>query len=301
MGTIAFDTTFSRALDIYKESWKVLVPIAIVFNLIIGVVAAVLVLAGLAGGGLAGFAGGGAIGAGVGALVGMVVGMLILVAISVPVSLIQSGVLVRGAGDYDDGGTPAIGEVLEASKPWGGLINTAFLLAAIAIGLVILFIIPIIGWFGVPILAVYLFTRWSLTVPVIVYEGRSGKDAMDRSAELVSGQFWVVLGISVVGGIAIGIVTNILGKIVSVVIPSSLSMVETVVGIGINGIGAPFMAMLMLLMYRQATGGAAAGGSDVEAYAAAPVTPAAPAAPAAPIEPAAPAEPTPPAEPNPGQ
>lgn len=48
---------------------------------------------------------------------------------------------------------------------------------------------------------VILFTRWSLSVPVVMLERRSPREAMRRSRELVRGRSWSVFGVLVCVGV----------------------------------------------------------------------------------------------------
>jgi hypothetical protein len=72
-----------------------------------------------------------------------------------------------------------------AWKRAGGLLGVS-LLTGIGVG---------VGLFLLVIPGLILFTRWSLAVPAVVLEGRSPRDAMRRSSELVKGHGWKVFAI----------------------------------------------------------------------------------------------------------
>jgi glycerophosphoryl diester phosphodiesterase family protein len=52
-----------------------------------------------------------------------------------------------------------------------------------------------VGLFLLVVPGLILFTRWSLAVPAVMLEGRSPREAMRRSAELVNGHGWQVFAI----------------------------------------------------------------------------------------------------------
>jgi hypothetical protein len=72
-----------------------------------------------------------------------------------------------------------------AWKRAGGLLGVS-LLTGIGVG---------VGLFLLVIPGLILFTRWSLAVPAVMLEGRSPRDAMRRSSELVKGHEWKVFAI----------------------------------------------------------------------------------------------------------
>jgi hypothetical protein len=72
-----------------------------------------------------------------------------------------------------------------AWKRAGGLLGVS-LLTGIGVG---------VGLFLLVIPGLILFTRWSLAVPAVMLEGRSPRDAMRRSSELVKGHGWKVFAI----------------------------------------------------------------------------------------------------------
>jgi len=78
------------------------------------------------------------------------------------------------------------GGVLRAAWNRAGALLGVSLLAGIGVG---------VGLFLLVVPGLILFTRWSLAVPVVMLEGRSPRDALRRSAELVKGHGWQVFAV----------------------------------------------------------------------------------------------------------
>lgn len=58
-----------------------------------------------------------------------------------------------------------------------------------------------------------LFTQWSLAVPAVMIEGRSPRDAMRRSRELVHGHGWQVFAVFAAVTVAAGLVSYALERV----------------------------------------------------------------------------------------
>jgi Membrane domain of glycerophosphoryl diester phosphodiesterase len=78
------------------------------------------------------------------------------------------------------------GSVLHAAWKRAGALLGVSLLTGIGVG---------VGLFLLVVPGLILFTRWSLAVPAVMLEGRSPRNAMRRSAELVRGHGWQVFAI----------------------------------------------------------------------------------------------------------
>ena len=88
-----------------------------------------------------------------------------------------------------------IGELYSRVGPRLPALISAGVLAAIAIGIGFILIVP----------GLFLLTRWCLIVPAIVLEKKSAGDSFGRSNELVKGASWPVLGVIVITGLIAGI------------------------------------------------------------------------------------------------
>jgi hypothetical protein len=97
---------------------------------------------------------------------------------------VVQGALVNAVDD-DRKHRPArsVQALLGDVRPRFGALLCISVLTGVGVGLGLLFLV-------VP--GVILFTRWSLSVPVVMLEGLSPRAAMRRSSELVRGRFWRV-------------------------------------------------------------------------------------------------------------
>jgi len=78
----------------------------------------------------------------------------------------------------------------------GGVMHAAWKRAGALLGVSLLTGIGVgVGLFLLVVPGLILFTRWSLAVPAVMLEGRSPRNAMRRSAELVRGHGWQVFAI----------------------------------------------------------------------------------------------------------
>jgi hypothetical protein len=78
------------------------------------------------------------------------------------------------------------GSAMHAAWKRAGALLGVSLLTGVGVGVgLILLVVP----------GLFLFTRWSLAVPAVMLEGRSPREAMRRSAELVKGHGWQVFAI----------------------------------------------------------------------------------------------------------
>lgn len=103
--------------------------------------------------------------------------------------------------------------------------------------LIVLMAITIIG---IPF-AVYYSVKWGFVPQAIVLEGRSLRDAMSRSSDLVKGQWWRVLGIMIV----VGIISAVLGGILN----SILGLLPIVGIIVAQALIAPVVPIAQTLLY----------------------------------------------------
>jgi hypothetical protein len=124
--------------------------------------------------------------------------------IAVLISAVLQAAILRAAAQATIGDPVDV----EASYRYGLKRLWSVILVSILVGLVvaggfILLVIP-----GI-IFLVFL----SVSIPVLIVEGRRGTQAMGRSWNLVKGNFWHAFGVIVVAAIIVGIISGIIGAI----------------------------------------------------------------------------------------
>jgi hypothetical protein len=131
----------------------------------------------------------------------------------------------------------AIQSGLEAFRPV--FIAVVIGAAGVFVG-ILFFILPGI-WLGV---------RWYLAPQAVVVDGRRGVGALERSAELVSGQWWRVLGVLLFAFIATGIAQAAVQTPFTVLADLANSSALTLMGQMVSlALTAPFQALMLTLLY----------------------------------------------------
>jgi hypothetical protein len=134
------------------------------------------------------------------ALLAGAIGALIAVLIS---AVLQAAILRAAAqatiGDPVD---------VEASYRYGLKRLWSVILVSILVGLVVA-----IGFILLVIPGIIFLVFLSVSIPVLIVEGRRGTDAMGRSWNLVKGNFWHAFGVIVVAALIVGIISGIIGAI----------------------------------------------------------------------------------------
>jgi hypothetical protein len=148
----------------------------------------------------------------------------------------------------------SLGETVRAATPYLGAVAGASILAGIAITIgLILIIVP----------GLYLITIWAVIVPVIVLEQSGVMASFGRSHELVRGRGWHVFGTLVLTWLILLAVNLILGVIFAA-LPDWLGRGLSSV---ISGtIVAPFIALVVTLVYYRLSGTAQVPAAPGENY-----------------------------------
>ena len=153
------------------------------------------------------------------------------------------GALVEAVSDVRDGRADLeVKEIYDRVRGRLPALIVAGLLAGlgIAVGFILL-IVP----------GLYLLTRWSMIVPVIVLEGRSAGDSFGRSWEVVRRDAWKVFGLILITVFAAAIASGVLQTLL-LFLPAFLS---TWLGSAIaNSIVTPFVATAWTLAYYRLAG-----------------------------------------------
>jgi hypothetical protein len=203
-----------EAWELYKDQWKHLISVALIFYLLVGLVT--LLLSAI-------FGWLGAIAAAFVSLVGF---------------FWLQGALVEAVADVRDGRADlSIADTLRRVQPRIWAIAAAGILAAlgILIGLVLL-IVP----------GLVLLTWWSVILPVIVLERTAVMESFGRSRELVRGSGWNVFGLIVLTVLVL-IAISIVVAIAFLWLPDSIQTYVT--DVVANTLTAPFIALAWTLMY----------------------------------------------------
>ncbi|MEV0617059.1 glycerophosphoryl diester phosphodiesterase membrane domain-containing protein [Nonomuraea sp. NPDC050404] len=203
-------------------------------------------------------------------ILGQYGGSLISAAIQFVVVTLLTGVLTRILGRAVFGGNLGAGEAWRLVKGRSpALFGVVALMSAIMLVPVVLYVLLMVviatnitagdlGWvlgltflFIIAYIAYYLFfkTRFAFAPAAVVLEGRGPIDAMRRSWNLVTGDFWRVLGILLLTMILVGLVGGILtvpftlvGTALGMFGPSSAGMMVVVAVL--IAIGATLGAMI---------------------------------------------------------
>jgi len=185
------------------------------------------------------------------ALVGGRVGILIGALVSVIAAFVLQATLVKAVQDVRDGRADlSIGETVREAGPYIGSVAVASILAGIAITIGLLLII-------VP--GLFLITIWAVIVPVIIIERSGALASFGRSRELVRGHGWHVFGTLVLVYI-IMLAVNIILSLIFSALPHAWS--DGLSSIISGTLIAPFVAIVVTLVYYRLVGGSARAAGD---------------------------------------
>ena len=162
-------------------------------------------------------------------------GSMLLGAITVFITLILVGAVAWSTAGALVGREPDLGEAYRfgAARMWSVLLVSVLTGLAVAGGF-ILFVIP----------GFIFLTRFAVSVPALVIEGKRGTAALSRSWDLVTGHSWPVLGALLVAGLITGAVSGIL----TAPFADSWFLRGSFASIG-SVITTPFMALVLGLVY----------------------------------------------------
>jgi hypothetical protein len=124
--------------------------------------------------------------------------------IAVLISAVLQAAILRAAAQATIGDPVDV----QASYRYGFKRLWSVILVSLLVGLIvaagiILLIVP----------GIIFYVLLSVSIPVLIVEGRRGTEAMGRSWNLVKGHFWHALGVIVVAALIVGVVSGIIGAI----------------------------------------------------------------------------------------
>jgi hypothetical protein len=218
-----------EAWQMYRAHAKYLLVLSFVIYLGAAVVAALLGLAG-----------------DVGEFLGLIASMF-------GAFLLQAA-LVKAVQDEREGrGDMTIADTVNAAVPYLVPVAIASIVAGIAIAVgIILLLVP----------GLWLMTIWAVIIPVIIIERAGALESFGRSQDLVRGRGWHVFFTLVLVYIIQFVASLLLDVIFSALPGAFRTGLSTVIA---GTIIAPFLAIVVtLIYYRLAGGGAATGGSTTD-------------------------------------
>jgi hypothetical protein len=124
--------------------------------------------------------------------------------IAVLISAVLQAAILRAAAQATIGDAVDV----EASYRYGLKRLWSVILVSILVGLVVA-----VGFILLVIPGIIFLVFLSVSIPVLIVEGRRGTEAMGRSWNLVKGNFWHAFGVIVVAALIVGIISGIIGAI----------------------------------------------------------------------------------------
>ncbi len=148
----------------------------------------------------------------------------------------------------------SVRQTFDAAVPFIGSVAIAAILAGIAIT---------IGFAILIIPGLFLLTIWCLIAPAIVLDGTGPFASFGRSWQLVKGHFWNVFGNLVLVYLILFAVNLVLGLVFSALPYFLAHFLGSVIG---GTLIAPFVAVVITLMYFRLSGVGAGTGSASDPY-----------------------------------
>jgi hypothetical protein len=124
--------------------------------------------------------------------------------IAVLISAVLQAAILRAAAQATIGDPVDV----EASYRYGFRRLWSVILVSLLVGLIVA-----VGFVLLVIPGIIFLVFLSVSIPVLIVEGRRGTEAMGRSWNLVKGNFWHALGVIVVSALIVGILSGIIGGI----------------------------------------------------------------------------------------
>ena len=117
-------------------------------------------------------------------------------------------------------------------------------------------VLVLVGFILIIVPGIYLLVAFGIAVPVLMAEDRRGFNALGRSRELISDNWWHVLGCLIVAGIVAGfgevVITLLLNPLVRAISPHSITgflIIGSVLNALLTILFTPFTAAVAVVMY----------------------------------------------------
>ena len=166
---------------------------------------------------------------------GGLIGSLVFALLAFLIWQVLSGAIARAAAGSLVGETITPGDAFSYGfHRLGSILLIGLLVALIVTGGFLLFIVP----------GIIFAVKLSVSIPALIVENRRGTDAIGRSWNLTTGQFWHVLGTWFLAFVITWIVTGILGAL-----GGSNAVLQGILGAIGSVITMPFLALVTVLIY----------------------------------------------------
>ncbi len=189
------------------------------------------------------------------------VGLLVLLITAIGTLLATAGVMKAIADDYV-GEHPNWQDSLRfAFSKIGPLVAGVILFALGIIGVLVAGIVAtgilaaiggplgLIGFIALFVFLGILVISWSIWVPAVVVENRSGAKALARSNQLIKGRRWPALGYLFVVYLIVVVVTIAAAAVLLLFIPGESTAAESIVNIVLALLTTPFTAAAIVVLY----------------------------------------------------
>lgn len=194
-GSLKVSEVVRRVFAIYVDQASILFPVAAVVFVINGILASLLIHAGLS---------------------------LVAILLDLIASAVFTGMITELVSDLREGRRDAsAGQLLRAVRPVLGELIVVSLASAL---------VEAIGFYALFVPGLILLTLWSVAAPVVVIEHPGGLRALSRSPELVRGNVWAVFrvilffGLLILAGLALAVLAGSAGAAADLVVQVVVSV-----------------------------------------------------------------------------
>jgi Membrane domain of glycerophosphoryl diester phosphodiesterase len=138
----------------------------------------------------------------------------------------------------------------ERPRPGAAIVSGLEAFRPVFVAVVIAAAGVILGLFLLILPGLWLFVRWAFVPQAVVLDGRRSTQALQRSAELVDGSWWRVLGIALFAGLAAAIPAALISVPVDAVAKSADSEAISLAGqVVASALVTPFQVLMLTLLY----------------------------------------------------
>ena len=197
-------------------------------------------------------------------IVGFIGTAMILAIITVIATLVATAGVMKAIADDALRETPdwqdslrfawsKIGPLLIGSILYGfGLVGVFIVGAIVMIALVVVLdafgaFVGVLVFIAAAVFAVVLAISWSIWVPAVLVEHKSGAEALGRSNDLIKGRRWPTLGYLIVIYIIVGLINGIAGGALVGLFGDPLA--RTVINIALMVLTTPIAATAIVVLY----------------------------------------------------